>query len=72
MNATFYYWLEISFTEVRPNADLLKEPGRPRTTRIQNEMDWKESSQSLRCTVYKVEGHNRRTCPQRASSSSRH
>ena len=38
------YWPEISFTEVRPNADILKRPGRPRTTRIQNEMDWKESS----------------------------
>ncbi|XP_031737534.1 uncharacterized protein LOC116402427 [Cucumis sativus] len=63
------YWPEISFTEVRPNADLLKGPGRPRTTRIQNEMDWKESSQSIRCTICKVEGHNRRTCPERASSS---
>ncbi|KAA0054037.1 uncharacterized protein E6C27_scaffold318G001000 [Cucumis melo var. makuwa] len=66
------YSPELSFTEVRPNADLLKGPGRPRTTRIHNKMDWKESSQSLICTICKVEGHNRRTCPQRASSSSRH
>ena len=65
------YWLELSFTEVCPNANLLKGSGRARTTRIQNEMEWKESRQSLRCTVCKVEGHNIHTCPQRAYSSSR-
>ncbi|KAA0066827.1 uncharacterized protein E6C27_scaffold271G001850 [Cucumis melo var. makuwa] len=41
------YWPELSFTEVRPNANLLKGPGRPRTTRIHNEMDWKESGPHL-------------------------
>ncbi|KAA0054282.1 serine/threonine-protein phosphatase 7 long form-like protein [Cucumis melo var. makuwa] len=56
-----YYWPELSFTEVRPNVDLLKGPDRLRTTRIHNEMDWKESGQSLRYTICKVEGHNRQS-----------
>ena len=44
--------------------------GRPKATRIRNEMDEVEGSSVKLCGLCRQPGHTRRTCPQAASSSS--
>ena len=60
---------------VMPNPRLIREKGRPKSTRIRNEMDdedrelpnslWIENGPKLKCGLCRQEGHNRRTCPTR-------
>ena len=60
---------------VLPNPRLIREKGRPVSTRIRNEMDeggrrlrttpWKEGGRKVQCELCDQEGHNRRTCPKR-------
>ncbi|KAJ9675204.1 hypothetical protein PVL29_024234 [Vitis rotundifolia] len=38
------YWPEPNFPIVHPNPTLVRDKGRPRSTRIRNEMDWREPS----------------------------
>ena len=57
------YWSEPNFPILHPNPTLLREKGRPRSSRIRNEMDWKEPSIKIRCGICKQEGHNRLKCP---------
>ena len=57
------YWPEPNFPILHPNPTLLREKGRPRSSRIRNEMDWKEPSVKIRCGICKQEGHNRLKCP---------
>lgn len=49
---------------------LLRARGRPKSTRIRNEMDWIESGPRQRCRLCGEEGHNRRSCPSRRSRTS--
>ncbi|PPS09299.1 hypothetical protein GOBAR_AA11347 [Gossypium barbadense] len=39
--------------------------GRPQSSRIRNEMNIREKSDSKRCGLYRLVGHNRSKCPQR-------
>ncbi|KAL1173177.1 hypothetical protein V6Z11_A05G396400 [Gossypium hirsutum] len=39
--------------------------GRPQSTRIQNDMDVKETGEPKLCTVCRTSGYNRSTCPHR-------
>ena len=66
---------------VMPNPQLIRNKGRPKSTRIRNEMDendrelltslWIENGPKSRCGLCHQEGHNRRTCPtQNAESTS--
>ena len=58
-----------------PNPRLIREKGRPKSTRIRNEMDdedrelptllWIENGPKLKCGLCRQEGYNRRTCPTR-------
>ena len=57
------YWPEPNFPILHPNPTLLREKGRPGSSRIRNEMDWKEPSVKIRCGICKQEGHNRLKCP---------
>ncbi|KAI4347826.1 hypothetical protein L6164_008605 [Bauhinia variegata] len=41
--------------------------GRPQSTRIRTEVDWRESSEMLRCSLCRFQGHNRTECPNWAS-----
>ena len=60
---------------VLSNPRLIREKGRPVSTRIRNEMDkggrrprttpWKEGGRKVQCGLCDQEGHNRRTCPKR-------
>ncbi|KAK4254710.1 hypothetical protein QN277_010052 [Acacia crassicarpa] len=53
---------------VIPNKTLARTRGRPKSTRIQNEMDWVESQASSSryiCQTCHQSGHNSRTCPMR-------
>ncbi|KAK9985159.1 hypothetical protein SO802_034684 [Lithocarpus litseifolius] len=61
--------------KVVPNPRLIREKGRPVSTRIRIEMDegekrlrttpWKEGGRKVQCGLCDQEGHNRRTCPKR-------
>ena len=58
-----------------PNPRLIREKGRPKSTRIRNEMDdddrelptslWIENGPKSKCGLCHQEGHNRRRCPTR-------
>ena len=37
--------------------------GRPKSTRLHNEMDVREGKNSVTCGLCKQSGHNRRSCP---------
>ena len=55
-----------------PNPRLIHEKGRPKSTRIHNEMDdddrelptslWIENGPKSKCGLCRQEGHNRRRC----------
>ena len=58
---------------VMPNLRLIREKGRPKSTRIHNEMDddnrelptslWIENGPKSKCGLCRQEGHNRCRCP---------
>ena len=56
-------WWEVAGPKLYPNPNMLWEKGRPMTTRIWIEMDWRESQPKLKCGVCHGEGHNHRRCP---------
>ena len=46
-----------------PDATSIRGKGRPKSTRIRNEMDWAEPSQRrTKCSICGRKGHNRRQC----------
>nr|POE82313.1 coatomer subunit gamma [Quercus suber] len=59
--------------KVLPNSRLIREKGRPVSTRIRNEMDkgrrrprttpWNEGGRKVQCRLCDQVGHNQRTCP---------
>ena len=58
-------WPNPNFPIIHPDKTKLCEPGRPKSTRIRNEMDWREPGTKNQCGLCKQEGHNRRKCPSR-------
>ena len=52
-----------------PDEQTLRKKGRPRSTRIRNEMDWVESQPRQRCGICRQPGHNRSQCRQRSTTS---
>ncbi|XP_061336960.1 uncharacterized protein LOC133284025 [Gastrolobium bilobum] len=55
---------------VIPNNNMLRAKGRPKSTRIRNEMDEVETISSRRlCGLCKQHGHNRRSCPNRGNNA---
>ena len=65
-------WREVAGPKLYPNPEMLRDKGRLMSTRIRNEMDWRESQPKPKCGVCHEEGHNRRRCPNvtHASTSS--
>jgi hypothetical protein len=58
------YWEEDpNFPMLRPDPRLFRQRGRPKSTRIRNEMDWRENQHKQSCGLCNEEGHNRRKCP---------
>ncbi|KAL6545271.1 hypothetical protein OROGR_009145 [Orobanche gracilis] len=58
------YWPQSSSTKLLPNLELLRnKKGRPRSTRLRNEMDTKEGRKANLCGICKQSGHNRIGCP---------
>ncbi|KAJ9672503.1 hypothetical protein PVL29_025922 [Vitis rotundifolia] len=57
------YWPYPDFPILHPDPTLMRDKGRPRSSRIRNEMDLKEPSVRVRCGLCKIAGHNRRNCP---------
>ncbi|XP_030939836.1 uncharacterized protein LOC115964716 [Quercus lobata] len=65
------HWNEPNFPVLYPNVKLRHEKGRPRTTRLRNEMDeGAEHQPRPLCSLCRQEGHNRRTCPTRTVAGS--
>ena len=56
-------WREVVGPKLYLDPDMLRDKGRPVSTRIRNEMDWRESQPKQKCGVCHAEGHNRRRCP---------
>lgn len=57
------YWLPYNGQRILPNRDRLRGKGRPKVTRIRNEMDeWVESRPAQTCGLCGQQGHNRRSC----------
>ncbi|XP_010656657.1 uncharacterized protein LOC104880719 [Vitis vinifera] len=57
------YWPYPDFPILHPDPTSMRDKGRPRSSRIRNEMDLKEPSVRIRCGLCKIAGHNRRNCP---------
>jgi hypothetical protein len=56
-------WLPIVGPITCPNPLMKRRRGRPKSTRIKNEMDWREGQISRpSCGICREEGHNRRRC----------
>ena len=47
------YWLEPYFPIVYPNLTLVRDKGRLKSSRIRNEIDWREPSVKFRCALCK-------------------
>uniref|UniRef100_A0A2N9HX13 SWIM-type domain-containing protein n=2 Tax=Fagus sylvatica TaxID=28930 RepID=A0A2N9HX13_FAGSY len=63
------YWEEDpNFPMLRPDPRLLRQRGRPKSTRIRNEMDWRENQHKQSCGLCNQEGHNRKKCPNAISN----
>ena len=57
------YWPYPDFPILHPDPTSMRDKGRPRSSRIRNEMDLKEPSIRVQCGLCKIAGHNRRNCP---------
>ncbi|KAH1250389.1 hypothetical protein GmHk_05G013553 [Glycine max] len=54
-----------------PDPTTIRAKGRPKSTRIRNEMDWVEPSEHrTKCSRCGAEGHNRRRCPMQSERGS--
>ncbi|KAH1241951.1 hypothetical protein GmHk_07G019402 [Glycine max] len=54
-----------------PDPTTIRAKGRPKSTRIRNEMDWVEPSEHRqKCSTCGVEGHNKRRCPMQSERES--
>ncbi|KAL5184407.1 hypothetical protein HKD37_17G048115 [Glycine soja] len=54
-----------------PDPTTIRAKGRPKSTRIRNEMDWVEpSDHRQKCSRCGAEGHNRRRCPMQSERGS--
>ncbi|KAL6320844.1 hypothetical protein AAG906_008844 [Vitis piasezkii] len=59
----------LDFPILHPDPTSMRDKGRPRSSRIRNEMDLKEPSVRIRCGLCKIAGHNRRNCPTKDGGS---
>jgi hypothetical protein len=62
------YWPTYEGLFFKPDPERRRKIGRPQSTRLKNEMDWKEQADDAakrRCTLCKQRGHTKRKCPQR-------
>ncbi|XP_065869154.1 uncharacterized protein [Euphorbia lathyris] len=62
---------DLSGPTVIVNSETKRKKGRPKSTRVRNEMDPSEPINKIICKICKESGHNRLTCKNRAESSKR-
>ncbi|XP_028753023.1 uncharacterized protein LOC114712639 [Neltuma alba] len=62
------YWPQIDCPLLIPNPSMIRDKGRPRSSRIRNEMDWTTPNEPNKCGLCRQVGHNRSTCPQSVAS----
>ncbi|XP_057962124.1 uncharacterized protein LOC131153693 [Malania oleifera] len=60
-----HYWRDPVAPILYGNRNLLRQKGRPKSSRLRNEMDVREGSRRMRCGFCHQEGHNRNRCPRR-------
>ena len=46
------FWREVASLKLYLDHDMLRDKGRPMTTKIKNEMDWRESQSKSKCGVF--------------------
>ncbi|KAK9684190.1 hypothetical protein RND81_10G192800 [Saponaria officinalis] len=59
-------WMPWDGPEVLPNLNKKRKGGRPVSSRIHNEMDHRST---VTCSLCGVEGHKKRSCPRKTSTS---
>lgn len=65
------YWEPYTGKKVIPNPELKRGDGRPKASRIPNEMDNpSQEKRRMSCSICQGKGHNKRSCPSKGSSSS--
>jgi hypothetical protein len=58
------YWEEDpKFPMLQADPRLVRQRVRPKSTRIRNEINWRENQHKQSCGLCNKEGHNRRKCP---------
>ena len=58
------YWEEDpNLLMLQADPRLVRQRGCPKSTRIRNEMDWRENQHKQSYGLCNKEGHNRRKCP---------
>ena len=57
------YWSYLDFLILHLDSQMIRDKGSPRSSRIRNEIDLKESSVKIRRGLCKRKGHNHRNCP---------
>ncbi|XP_027349266.1 uncharacterized protein LOC113860909 [Abrus precatorius] len=81
VNAYSYQWwplenenniLQNDEWKLLPDQDKARGKGRPKASRIRNEMDCVESQPRQRCRLCRQLGHNQRYCPQQSNANIHH
>ena len=64
------YWSYPNFPILHPDSQMIRDKRRSRSSRIKKEMDLKEPSVKIRCSLCKIEGYNSRNCPKKNGGKS--
>ncbi|KAF7801683.1 hypothetical protein G2W53_040794 [Senna tora] len=59
------YWPHILSRTMKLNPVAWRPPGQARSSRIRNEMDWKEMKNKPKCSLCRLEGHSKKKSPNR-------
>ncbi|KAL9242102.1 hypothetical protein vseg_016137 [Gypsophila vaccaria] len=67
-NKDVAYWPPYNWHKIIANESLKRGKGRPRSTRLRNEMDEGAHGKNF-CSHCRKKGHNKKTCPSRNNNN---